>query len=97
MPEKARSSRTTLVKRPAWDLAESDREAKSDTAMRGFSTPRPVPVRNQSCEKEGQANGRRMRKPRKSGGKSVRIAKEWAARGLGDKITSSVRKVREEL
>src|SRR5215470_1472460 len=34
MPEKERSSRTTLVKRPAWDLAESGREAKSDTAMR---------------------------------------------------------------
>jgi hypothetical protein len=54
-------------------------------------------VRNQSCEKEGEANGRRMRKPRRSGEKRVAIGKEWAARGLGDKITSSVRKVREEL
>src|SRR5260221_5521291 len=49
MPLNPRSSRTTCVKREECPFAESPRGAKSATATRGFSTPRPVLMRNQSC------------------------------------------------
>src|SRR6516165_1287977 len=62
MPEKERSSRTTWVKREEWGFAESERGAKSATAMRGFSMPRPVPARNQSWEEAGEEKKRRERK-----------------------------------
>src|SRR2546428_300181 len=48
IPLNCKSLRTTSVKSVAWVLAASLREAKSATATRAFSAPRPVPVRNQS-------------------------------------------------
>src|SRR2546430_3873757 len=44
MPLYSRSSRTTWVKRAAWDLAASERAAKSAMAMRGFASPSPVAI-----------------------------------------------------
>src|ERR1700686_1845789 len=76
-PEKERSSRTVCVKRAAWGLALSARGAKSATAMRGLSTPRPVPVRNQSWA----AAGRDKRE-------SVRTERISEARFLLGKIAS---------
>src|SRR6266699_2380758 len=48
IPLNCKSLRTTSVKSVAWVLAASLCEAKSATATRAFSAPRPVPVRNQS-------------------------------------------------
>src|SRR5215467_9953644 len=53
MPLKPKSSRTTCVNSVECGFAASARAAKSATATRGFSTPRPVPVLNQSCASAG--------------------------------------------
>src|SRR5215472_10075183 len=58
MPLNPRSSRTTCVKSAECGLAVSDLGAKSATATRGFSTPNPVEIRNQSCAGRGRAAAR---------------------------------------
>ena len=65
MPLNWRSSRTTCVKREAWDLAESARGTRSAMATRGLLvSPRPVPARNQQvtalmeCAEEPNQRGR---------------------------------------
>src|SRR3974377_282661 len=96
MPEKARSSRTVLVKRPAWDFAGSEREKKAETEMGGLSAPRPVLVRNQSWAQQDEGMERRKSRQRKNGA-SFAMLKEWAARSFGDKTTSRIQIVAEEL
>ena len=56
MPLKSRSVRTTSLNKRGQRLrCRGCRAAKSATATRGFETPRPVPVLNQSCAAAGCA------------------------------------------
>src|ERR1700733_4619599 len=56
MPLKSRSLRTTSLKSEAVMAEAPLREARSATATVGLLTPRPVPVRNQSCAAAGAAH-----------------------------------------